>query len=110
MLETNSSNQHELKPWSAFAYRDFTMLWLGGVSMLIAMQMRLFTCAQWIYEETGSEFQLGLLGAVQFLQMPIVIYGGILADVFDRKKLMILTQSISFVALLMLTFAAFNGN
>ena len=110
MLETNSYNQHELKPWSAFAYRDFTMLWLGGVSMLIAMQLRLFTCPQWIYEETVSEFQLGMLGAVQFLQMPIVIYGGILADVFDRKKLMILTQSISFVALLMLTFAAFNGN
>ncbi|MBG93339.1 MAG: hypothetical protein CL792_05090 [Chloroflexi bacterium] len=110
MVETNSSSEHTLRPWSAFAYRDFTMLWLGGVSMMIAMQMRLFTCAQWIYEETGSEFQLGLLGAIQFLQMPIVIYGGILADIFDRKKLMVLTQSISFVALLMLTFAAFYGN
>jgi len=110
MLETNSSNQEVLKPWSAFAYRDFTMLWLGGVSMMIAMQMRLFTCAQWIYEETGSEFQLGLLGAVQFLQMPIVIYGGILADIFDRKKLMVLTQTISFIAMLVLTFTAFNGD
>ena len=97
-----------LKPWSAFAHYDFTMLWLGGVTMMVAMQMRLFTSAQWIFEETGSEAQLGLLGAVQFLQMPVVIYGGALADVVDRKKLMALTQVVAFLALLALTFAAFS--
>ena len=98
----------ELKPWSAFAYRDFTMLWLGGVSMMVAMQMRLFTSAQWIFEETGSEAQLGLLGAVQFLQMPVVIYGGALADVVNRKKLMAVTQVISFLSLVALSVAAFS--
>jgi MFS family permease len=98
----------ELKPWSAFAYRDFTMLWLGSVSMMIAMQMRLFTSAQWIFEETGSEAQLGLLGAVQFLQMPVVIYGGALADVVNRKKLMAVTQVISFLSLVALSVAAFS--
>ena len=97
-----------LRPWSAFAYHDFTMLWLGGVTMMVAMQMRLFTSAQWIFEETGSEVQLGLLGAVQFLQMPVVIYGGALADVVDRKKLMAMTQVVSFLSLLALSVAAFS--
>jgi MFS family permease len=100
--------ESSLKPWSAFAHYDFTMLWLGGVTMMVAMQMRLFTSAQWIFEETGSEAQLGLLGAVQFLQMPVVIYGGALADVVDRKKLMALTQVVSFLSLIALTFAAFS--
>ena len=35
---------------------------------------------------------LGLLGAVQLVQLPVALYGGMLADRFDRKKLMALTQ------------------
>ncbi|NQU96795.1 MAG: hypothetical protein HQ548_04020, partial [Chloroflexi bacterium] len=88
-----------LSPWSAFAYRDFTILWAGGVTMMVAMQMRLFTSAQWLYETTGSEAQLGLLGAVQLLQMPVVIYGGALADSMNRKWLMSMPQVVSLIAL-----------
>ena len=72
------------------------------------MQLRLFTSTQWLYEETGSELQLGLLGAVQFLQMPVVVYGGLLADIVNRKKLMVFTQSVSFISLLLLTLASLN--
>ena len=97
-----------MKPWSSLAFRDYTLLWLSGMGMLVAMQLRLFTSTQWLYEETGSELQLGLLGAVQFLQMPVVVYGGLLADIIDRKKLMVFTQSVSFMSLLLLTLAAFN--
>ena len=61
------------------------------MGMLVAMQLRLFTSTQWLYDETGSELQLGLLGAVQFLQMPVVVYGGLLADTINRKKLMFFT-------------------
>jgi len=98
-----------LKPWSAFAYRDFTMLWAGGVTMMVAMQMRLFISAQWLYDTTGSEAQLGLLGAVQFLQMPVVIYGGALADSMNRKWLMAMTQVVSLVSLAFMTAAAATG-
>ena len=42
------------------------MLWLSGMSMLIAMQLRLFASTQWLYDETGSAVQLGILGAIQF--------------------------------------------
>ncbi|NQU96465.1 MAG: MFS transporter, partial [Chloroflexi bacterium] len=92
-----------------FAYRDFTMLWAGGVTMMVAMQMRLFTSAQWLYETTGSEAQLGLLGAVQLLQMPVVIYGGALADSMNRKWLMSMTQIVSLIALVFMTVASAAG-
>ena len=99
-----------LRPWSAFAYHDFTVLWFGGVTMMIAMQMRLFTSAQWLYDTTGSEAQLGLLGAVQLLQMPVVIYGGALADSVNRKLLMSMTQVVSLAALALMTLASATGN
>ena len=60
-------------------------MWAAQVTMTIAMTMRLLSTSQWIYDETGSAAQLGILGAVQLLQMPVVIYGGALADVMNRK-------------------------
>ncbi|MDP6416994.1 MAG: MFS transporter, partial [Gammaproteobacteria bacterium] len=64
---------------------------------------------QWLYDETGSAVQLGILGAIQFLQMPVVVYGGLLADIINRKKLMMFTQSVSFVSMALLTLASWNG-
>ncbi|MBT3862153.1 MAG: MFS transporter [Chloroflexi bacterium] len=101
-------HRKQLRPWSSLAFRDYTLLWLSGMGMLVAMQLRLFTSTQWLYDETGSELQLGLLGAVQFLQMPVVVYGGLLADTINRKKLMFFTQSVSFISMLLLTLAAWN--
>ena len=72
--------------------------------MLVAMQLRLLASTQWLFEETGSAASLGLLGVIQLGTMPLIIYGGLLADIFDRKKLMIFTQGFSFFALLFLTF------
>jgi len=98
-----------LKPWSAFAHYDFTILWLGGTAASTAMTLRLLISAQWLYDETGSAVTLGLLGVVQLSQIPVVVFGGILSDLVDRKKLMAMTQFVSFASLLGLTLAAFTG-
>jgi MFS family permease len=99
-----------LKPWSAFAHYDFTMLWLGGTAASTAMTLRLLISAQWLYDETGSAVTLGLLGVVQLSQIPVVVFGGVLSDLVDRKKLMAMTQFVSFASLLGLTLAAFTGS
>ena len=97
-------------PWSSFKFRDYTLLWTSGISMMIVMQVREFASAQWLWEETQSEFTLGLLFALRFIQMPVALYGGLLADVMNRKKLMALTQFASFISLLVLTLlAAFDS-
>ena len=75
--------------------------------MTVAMQMRLLATSQWIYDVTGSAAQLGILGAVSLLQMPVVIYGGALADVVNRKLLMAMTQLVSFASIIALTLLAF---
>ena len=83
------------------------MLWMAQVTMMVAMHMRMLATSQWIYDVTGSAAQLGILGAVQLLQMPVVIYGGALADVMNRKVLMAMTQLVSFGSILVLTLLAF---
>ena len=92
--------------FSPFEYRDFTYLWLGGVTAGITMSMKMLISTQWLYDETGSSIIVGLLGIAQLIQMPVVIYGGVMADVSDRKKLMIYTQLVSFLLLLVLGILA----
>jgi len=102
------SRTERIKPWSSFKHYNFSVLWAAQVTMTMAMTLRLLSTSQWIFDETGSAAQLGILGAVQLLQMPVVIYGGALADVMNRKVLMAMTQSVSFLSLLVLTILAFG--
>ena len=97
------------RPWAVYAHRDFNLLWAGGMTMTVAMTLRILVSTQWLYEETGSAAQLGLLGVVQLLQMPVALYGGTLADSIDRKKLMAATQAVAFGMLLTLTLLAASG-
>ncbi len=95
-------------PWSAFQHYNFVLLWLSQLTMMLGMNLRMLGTSQWIYDVTESPAQLGILGAVGLLQMPVVIYGGALADVMNRKFLMAFTQSVSFVSVLILTLLAFS--
>src|SRR5262245_48341083 len=46
-----------------------------------------------IYQITGSPLQLGLLGLSRaFVMMPMLLFGGMLADSFDRRRLLMFTQ------------------
>ncbi len=92
--------------WAAFVRRDFFLLWSSGVAMTVSMLLRTLISTQWLYDTTGSAAELGLLGAVQFLQLPMALYGGSLADRLDRKKLMVLTQLVGTLLLLALTMLA----
>ena len=66
--------------------------------------MRLLATSVWLYQETGSGVQLGLLGLIQLVvQFPAILYGGTLADRVDRKKLIAYTQLFSFAMLAALT-------
>ncbi|MBV9209692.1 MAG: MFS transporter, partial [Acidobacteria bacterium] len=81
--------------FSALRYRDFRLLWLGQCVSLTGSQMQLAAINWHIYLLTHSKLALGAVGLVRVL--PIVfcsLIGGVVADVFDRKRLMLLTQSV----------------
>jgi MFS family permease len=100
------SNQTKPSLWALFAHYDFFLLWSSGVAMAISMILRTLISTQWLYDTTGSAAQLGLLGVVQFLQLPMTLWGGALADQMDRKKLMVLTQAVGTLLLVALTMLA----
>jgi len=88
--------------FAALRHRDFRLLWLGQIVSVTGSQMQ-FVAINWhVYLLTKSPFALGLVGL--FRGLPIIfcsLAGGVVADAIDRKRLMVVTQTV------MLTTAAF---
>lgn len=90
--------------------RDFSLIWTSSVFAAIAVQIRNVANLYQVYELSGSSFQLGLTGFFQAL--PHVIFGlfaGVLADAFDRKKLIAVTHCLHLVPSLALAFLTATG-
>ena len=107
--EQNPPRHIQVKPWSAFRFRDYRMLWSGSVAAMITMNLRVLVTGIWLYEETGSGVVLAGLGLIELgMRIPANLYGGALADEVDRKKLMAVTQAASF--LLIAAMAVLEGS
>ena len=94
---------------SPLRHRDFRVLWIGLLLSSVGSQFTQVAMAWQIYELTDSPLQIGMLGLVRAVpQMFILLFGGLLADAMNRRKLMMVTQaSLFFVsgALALLTLA-----
>jgi MFS family permease len=79
----------------AFSYRDFRILWIGLLISNIGSQMQ-FAAINWhIFLLTHSALSLGLLGLARFVPISIfALVGGSIADAHNRKKILLITQSI----------------
>ncbi len=98
------------RPWGAFLYRDYRMLWVAMFTGTMAVWLRILATAQWLLDETGSAVLVGLIGVVQLVvQIPALLWGGTLADRIDRKRLMALANATTFLTLLALGLVNAQG-
>src|SRR5262245_14283310 len=90
--------------------RDFSLYLVSRFCTATAMMMLRAAIAWHVYALSGSAFHLGLIGLVQFLPIPtLMLVGGALADSYDRRRIMMLAQTIPLVAATVLFFATRNG-
>jgi MFS family permease len=91
-LETRNSKL-QTGPLSALHHRDFALLWGGLVTSSVGSQFSQVAMSWQIYELTNSALQIGLLGLARGLPgMVVVLFGGLLADAVDRRRLLFVTQ------------------
>src|ERR1051325_2748355 len=97
MTAGSRSNQGVLSP---LRHRDFRVFWSGLILSSVGSQFTQVAMAWQIYELTNSPLQIGLIGLVRAVpQMVILLFGGLLADAMNRRKLMMVTQgSLFFVS------------
>ncbi|HVA23591.1 MAG TPA: MFS transporter [Chloroflexota bacterium] len=92
-------------------HRDFRLLWFGQFISTVGDQMQVVAIAWHVYVLTGSALQLGLVGAaraIPFLLLTLV--GGAVADVADRRKLLVCVQAVQIAGSGWIVFETMTGN
>ncbi len=83
----------ENKPKKLKHFTDFMRVWKGQTLSAFGSQMSQFSLGIWLFNQTGSVAQFGLIMMAQLLpSMLLLPVAGILADRYDRRKLMIICE------------------
>jgi MFS family permease len=91
------------KRFSALHYRDFRLFWFGQLISLSGTWMQSVAQGWLVYSLTKSPFYLGMVAAAGSL--PILLFtliGGIAADRFRKRNLLLMTQALSIIPALLL--------
>ncbi|MFJ4436285.1 MFS transporter [Streptomyces sp. NPDC088923] len=79
-------------PWRTLP--DFRRLWVQGVVTSLGGFMAVVALPLQIKELTGSPFAVGAMGLVELVPLVVCgLYGGALADVADRRRVILLTEA-----------------
>jgi MFS family permease len=106
----DSPSRQRLPAFAALRHRDFRLLWLGQIVSVTGSQMQLAAVNWHVWLLTKSALALGMVGF--FRGAPIILCslaGGVFADAVDRKRLMIITQSVMLGSATVLTIVTIAG-
>ena len=94
----------------AFRHRNFRLFFYGQSLSLIGSWIQQIAMAWLVYRMTGSPFLLGLAAfAGQFPILILAPLGGIWADRFDLRKLLLATQVLAMLQALVLALLTYTG-
>lgn len=88
---------------SALSFRDFRLFWFGQLISLSGTWMQSVAQGWLVYRLTKSPLYLGMVAAAGAL--PILLFtliGGIIADRFPKRNILLVTQALSIVPALLL--------
>ena len=94
----------------AFRYRNFRLYFCGQSLSLLGTWIQQVAMSWLVYRMTGSAFLLGVTAFAS--QAPILIFaplGGLWADRFDRRKLLIATQLLALLQAMVLALLTYSG-
>jgi MFS family permease len=94
----------------AFRHRDFAIFWTGALFSNTGSWVQNLTIPYVLYQLTNSAFWVGFATFAQFV--PVMVLGpiaGSIADRFDRRRILLATQSAMAVAALSLWAAWASG-
>jgi MFS family permease len=97
--------------FGALRHRNFRLYWSGQVVSLIGTWMQSVTQPWLVLELGGSAFQVGTVIALQFTPaLFLAPFGGVLADRFDKRSLLLVTQVAAMIQAATLFGLTFSGS
>jgi MFS family permease len=88
----------------------FARLWIGGAIAGIGSQMTIVAVGLHIYHLTASTFAVALVGGIALLPMiAFGLYGGMLADAFDRRLVLFVAAIVAWASTITLVTLTLLG-
>jgi MFS family permease len=89
---------------------NYRLYWCGALTSNVGTWMEMVATGWLVYHLTSSAFMLGAVGFVQSLPILLFsLYGGVLADRFERRRLMLVTQACMMALSFTLSFLTLTG-
>lgn len=106
----SAETSQRVSPWASLLLVDFRLLFIGSALANFGLQMRQFANVWQVYEISHSPLQLGLTGLFQAIPIfGLGLFAGTLVDIFDRRKLLIISQVFNLVLALILGLLTASG-
>lgn len=81
--------------WNVLGYRNYALLFWGQLISSTGSQMQMVAVAWQVFVLTHSALALGLIGLFQAVpRIMFSPFGGVFADAFDRRKLLLVIQIV----------------
>jgi MFS family permease len=96
--------------FSAVRHRNFRLYWIGQIVSLVGTWMQTVSQPWLVLLLGGTPIQLGAVLALQFApSLALAPLGGVLADRIDKRRLLLLTQSVAALQALVLFALTVTG-
>ncbi len=106
------AKEHGLvRAFRSLRHRNYRLYWSGQVISVIGTSMQSIGQAWLVLELTHSAWQLGLVGALQGVPVLLFsIFGGVFADRWPKRRVLLLTQSAAAIQALVLWVLITTGS
>jgi MFS family permease len=88
----------------------FARLWIGSTLAGLGGQLTIVAVMLHVYELTGDTFAVSMIAVAGLLPMIVAgLYGGMLADAFDRRVVALSAATVTFASTILLAALAWTG-
>ncbi|WP_144877365.1 MFS transporter [Microbacterium sp. 1.5R] len=88
----------------------FARMWIGSSLAGIGGQLTIVTVMLHVFELTGSTFAVSMIAVAGLVPMVLAgLYGGMLADAFDRRRVALIAATVTFLSTALLAALTWTG-
>jgi MFS family permease len=97
-------------PPAALRHRQFTLIWVGLIISMVGSQMQQWALFWHISRLSSAPIAVSIVGAVRFAAvLSFSMIGGLVADRYNRKAILFITQSTMLLVALVLGVLTLTG-
>ena len=101
---------HVIRLPPALRHRQFTLIWVGLIISMVGSQMQQWALFWHISQLSSEPIAVSIVGGVRFVAvLAFSMVGGLVADRYNRRAILFITQSMSLLVALVLGLLTLFG-